>query len=456
MDRSGKVKSGTLMTEGPIAKQIVFFALPLLIGNVFQQLYNTVDSVIVGQFVGSDALAAVGSSGSIVNLIVSLLMGITLGSSVVISNYYGARDLEHMERAIHTSISLGLISGALISIVGVILSPQILIWMGTPADVLDQSALYLRIIFLGMIGSMSYNVGGSIFRAVGDSRHPLYYLIFASITNVVLDLLFVVVFKMGIAGAAWATIISQFLSAILTFAKLMKDKTEYQVSFKKIRIYKQEALLIIKIGIPSGIQNSVIALSNVVVQSNINSFGPAAMAGCGAYVKLDGFAVMPAISFGMALTTFVGQNLGAGKPDRMQKGAKFGILASMITVEIAGIFLFIFAKPLISLFDNNPEVISYGVQMARTNSLFYMFLAGAHAMAGALRGAGKTKVPMYVMLACWCLMRMTWITVMIQFIHDIHIVFMGYPITWIASMICFVIYYKKSNWVHKSGVSIKA
>ena len=456
MDRSVKAKSGTLMTEGPIAKQIVFFALPLLIGNVFQQLYNTVDSVIVGQFVGSDALAAVGSSGSIVNLIVSLLMGITLGSSVVISNYYGARDLEHMERAIHTSISLGLISGALISVVGIIFSPQILIWMGTPSDVLDQSALYLRIIFFGMIGSMLYNVGGSIFRAVGDSRHPLYYLIFASLTNVVLDVLFVVVFKMGIAGAAWATIISQFLSAMLTFAKLMKDKTEYQVHLKKIKIYKQEAILIIKIGIPSGIQNSVIALSNVVVQANINAFGAAAMAGCGAYVKLDGFAVMPAISFGMALTTFVGQNLGAGKPDRMQRGAKFGILASMITVEIAGIFLFIFAKPLISLFDSNPDVISYGVQMARTNSLFYMFLAGAHAMAGALRGAGKTKVPMFVMLACWCLMRMTWITVMIQFINDIHIVFMGYPITWIASMICFVIYYKKSNWVHKSGVSIKA
>ena len=455
MDRSVKAKSGTLMTEGPIAKQIVFFALPLLIGNVFQQLYNTVDSVIVGQFVGSDALAAVGSSGSIVNLIVSLLMGITLGSSVVISNYYGARDLEHMERAIHTSISLGLISGALISVVGIIFSPQILIWMGTPSDVLDQSALYLRIIFFGMIGSMLYNVGGSIFRAVGDSRHPLYYLIFASLTNVVLDVLFVVVFKMGIAGAAWATIISQFLSAMLTFAKLMKDKTEYQVHLKKIKIYKQEAILIIKIGIPSGIQNSVIALSNVVVQANINAFGAAAMAGCGAYVKLDGFAVMPAISFGMALTTFVGQNLGAGKPDRMQRGAKFGILASMITVEIAGIFLFIFAKPLISLFDSNPDVISYGVQMARTNSLFYMFLAGAHAMAGALRGAGKTKVPMFVMLACWCLMRMTWITVMIQFINDIHIVFMGYPITWIASMICFVIYYFRSNWVNKSQVGIK-
>lgn len=452
MEQAKTKKRGNLMTEGPIVKQIVMFAIPLLLGNLFQQLYNTVDSIIVGNFVGSDALAAVGSSGSIINLIVSLLMGITLGSSVVISNYFGARDIEHMRKAIHTSIALGLIAGAIIMIVGVVFSPQILIWMGTPQNVLTQSTLYLRIIFMGMVGSMLYNVGGSIFRAVGDSRHPLYYLIFASLMNIVLDLVFVVGFHMGITGAALATIISQFVSAILTIAKLMKDDTEYKVNLKEIKLYAPEAKMIINIGIPSGIQNSVIALSNVVVQANINSFGSAAMAGCGAYVKLDGFAVMPAISFGMALTTFIGQNMGAKRQDRMKKGARFGILASMITVEVAGIFLFLFAEPLIGLFDKNPEVIYYGTQMARTNSLFYMFLAGAHSMAGALRGAGRTKVPMLVMLACWCLMRMTWITVMIRYINDIHIVFLGYPITWIASMICFVLYYWKSDWIRKSSM----
>lgn len=452
MEQAKIKKRGNLMTEGPIVKQIVMFAIPLLLGNLFQQLYNTVDSIIVGNFVGSDALAAVGSSGSIINLIVSLLMGITLGSSVVISNYFGARDIEHMRKAIHTSIALGLIAGAIIMIVGVVFSPQILIWMGTPQNVLTQSTLYLRIIFMGMVGSMLYNVGGSIFRAVGDSRHPLYYLIFASLMNIVLDLVFVVGFHMGITGAALATIISQFVSAILTIAKLMKDDTEYKVNLEEIKLYAPEAKMIINIGIPSGIQNSVIALSNVVVQANINSFGSAAMAGCGAYVKLDGFAVMPAISFGMALTTFIGQNMGAKRQDRMKKGARFGILASMITVEVAGIFLFLFAEPLIGLFDKNPEVIYYGTQMARTNSLFYMFLAGAHSMAGALRGAGRTKVPMLVMLACWCLMRMTWITVMIRYINDIHIVFLGYPITWIASMICFVLYYWKSDWIRKSSM----
>lgn len=452
MEQTRTIKQGNLMTEGPIVKQIVMFAIPLLLGNLFQQLYNTVDSIIVGNYVGSDALAAVGSSGSIINLIVSLLMGITLGASVVISNYFGARDHEHMRKAIHTSIALGLISGAVMMIVGVAFSPQILKWMGTPPEVMAQSTLYLRIIFMGMIGSMLYNVGGSIFRAVGDSRHPLYYLIFASMMNIVLDLVFVVGFHMGITGAALATIISQFVSAILTFAKLMKEDTEYKVNIKEIRLYPAEARMIINIGIPSGIQNSVISLSNVVVQANINAFGSAAMAGCGAYVKLDGFAVMPAISFGMALTTFIGQNLGAKRQDRMKKGALFGILASMITVEIAGIFLFLFAEPLIGLFDKNPEVIYYGTQMARTNALFYVFLAGAHSMAGALRGAGRTKVPMLVMLACWCLMRMTWITVMIRYINDIHIVFLGYPITWIASLICFVIYYWKSDWIHKSSI----
>ena len=450
------LKKGNLMTEGPIAKQIILFAIPLLLGNLFQQLYNTVDSIIVGNYVGSEALAAVGSSGSILHLIVSLLMGVTLGSSVVISNYFGARDHEHMRKAIHTSIALGLISGVVIMIMGVVFSPQILRWMGTPPEVIGESTLYLRIIFVGMVASMLYNVGGSIFRAVGDSRHPLYYLIFASLMNIILDLVFVVGLGMGIAGAAWATVLSQMASAILTLGKLMKDDTEYKVRFKEIRINIAEAKMIINIGIPSGIQNSVIAISNVVVQANINSFGPAAMAGCGAYVKLDGFAVMPAISFGMALTTFIGQNMGAKRQDRMKKGAWFGILASMITVEIAGIFLFLFAEPLIGLFDKNPEVIYYGTQMARTNALFYMFLAGAHSMAGALRGAGRTKIPMIVMLVCWCLLRMTWITVMIRYINDIHVVFWGYPITWIASMICFVIYYWKSNWIQKScrGIGI--
>ncbi len=409
------------------------------------------DAIIVGRFVGTKALAAVGSSGSVVNLIVSLLMGITMGASVVISNHYGARDLPRMRKAVHTATMLAAIAGVALSIIGVVFSPLIVHLIGTPENVVPESTKYLRIIFMGTTGMMLYNAGSSIFRAVGDSKRPLYYLIFSSIVNIVLDILFVAVFRWGVQGAAAATIISQLASAIVTYGKLFTEKQEYQLSFKELAIDRHEAALIVKIGIPGGIQNSVISLSNVIVQANINSFQDVAMAGCAAYVKIDGFAVMPAISFSMALTTFIGQNMGAKKPERMKKGARFGTLMAMITVEVLGLCLFFGAEPLIGLFDNNPEVIAYGASMARTIAPFYMFLGVSHAMAGTLRGAGLTKIPMIVMIMCWCVERVTWITLSIRFIaNDIHIVFWGYPITWITSTIVFLIYYNKADWINHS------
>lgn len=440
-----------LMTEGPIGKQIILFALPLLLGNVFQQLYNTVDAMIVGRYVGTQALAAVGSAGSVVNLIVSLLMGITMGGSVIISNHYGARDIQRMRRAIHTAIMLALIVGVALTVVGLVLSPIIVRWIGTPDNVVDLSTSYLRIIFMGVIGATLYNTGSSIFRAVGDSKRPLYYLIFSSVVNIVLDLVFVAILRWGVQGAAIATILSQLASAAVTCGKLLTEKAEYQLNLKELAIDTREAKLIVRIGIPGGIQNSVIALSNVVVQANINSFQDVAMAGCAAYVKIDGFAVMPAISCAMALTTFIGQNMGAKKPERMKKGARFGILMAAITVEVLGLLLLIFARPIIGMFDSNPEVIEYGVQMARTVAPFYMFLGVSHAMAGILRGAGLTRVPMIVMIACWCIERVTWITLSIRFIaNDIHMVFWGYPITWMTSTLIFIIYYIKADWIHSS------
>ena len=444
-------KNTNLMTEGPIAKQLIFFALPLLLGNIFQQLYNTVDAMIVGRFVGTQALAAVGSAGAVVNLIVSLLMGVTMGASVVVSNHYGARDIERMRKAIHTATMLALVAGIIISIVGITSSPLIVRWIGTPDNVVGDSTRYLRIIFMGTIGMMLYNAGSSIFRAVGDSKRPLYYLIFSSIVNIVLDILFVAVLGWGIEGAGVATILSQLASAIVTYSKLFTEKQEYQLSFSEMKIDKKEAVLIVKIGIPGGIQNSVIALSNLIVQANINSFQDVAMAGCAAYVKIDGFAVMPAISFSMALTTFIGQNMGAKKPERMKKGARYGTLLAMVTVEVLGILLYFGAKPLIGMFDSNPEVIAYGASMARTIAPFYIFLGMSHAMGGTLRGAGLTKVPMIVMIMCWCVERVTWITLSIRFIaNDIHMVFWGYPITWITSTIIFLIYYYKADWIHHS------
>lgn len=439
------------MTEGPIGKQIILFALPLLLGNIFQQLYNTVDAMIVGHYVGTQALAAVGSAGSVVHLIVSLLMGVTMGASVVIANHYGARNIERMRKAVHTATMLAFIAGVVLTIIGVGMARLIVGWIGTPSNVVELSTNYLRIIFMGVIGSMLYNAGSSIFRAVGDSKRPLYYLIFSSITNIVLDLLFVAVLKMGVQGAALATILSQLASAIVTFWKLLSEKSEYQLDFKELAIDKEEAKLIIRIGIPGGIQNSVIALSNVVVQANINAFQDVAMAGCAAYVKIDGFAVMPAISCSMALTTFIGQNMGAKKPDRMKKGARFGIIMATVTVEALGLLLYVFAEPLIGMFDSNPEVIRYGAEMAKTIAPLYMFLGLSHAMGGVLRGAGLTKVPMVVMILCWCLERVAWITFAIHYIaKDIHMVFWGYPITWMTSTVLFLLYYFKTDWIHHS------
>lgn len=444
-------KKGQLMTEGPIGKQLILFALPLLLGNIFQQLYNTIDAMVVGKFVGENALAAVGSAGTVVNLIVSLLMGVTMGCSVTIANHYGARNIERMRRAIHTATMLAFLAGVVLTIVGIVLSPWIVVWMDTPESVIGESTAYLRIIFMGIAGAMLYNAGSSIFRAVGDSKRPLYYLIFSSFVNIILDLLFIVGFRMGVEGAALATIMSQLFSAILTYGTLMRTKEEYRLNIKELGIDRQEAALIVKIGIPGGIQNSVISFSNLIVQTNINAFEANAMAGCAAWVKIDGFAILPAMSFSMALTTFIGQNMGAKKPERMKKGARFGILAAVITVETLGILLYLFCEPIIGMFNDNPEVIRYGVQMAHSIAPFYMFLGLSHAMAGTLRGAGLTKVPMVVMISCWCVERVAWITFSIRFIaNDIRMVFLGYSITWFTSAVVFLIYYFKTDWVNHS------
>lgn len=279
----------TLMTEGPIWKKIVLFALPLFLGNLFQQLYNTADSLIVGNFLGSDALAAVSSSGSLIFLMVGFFNGIALGAGVVVARYYGARQIDKLQRAIHTDIAFGLVAGVALTVIGLILAPKMLIWMGTPEDVMPNSVLYFRIYFLGSLAFVMYNVSVGILQSIGDSRHPLIYLIISSLTNVVLDLLFVGVFHMGVGSAALATIISQFVSAALCLRRLMRSPEEYRVSLRKVRFDFSMLRQIIKNGLPAGLQNSIIALANVVVQSNINSFGKMAVAGCGAYSKIEGF-----------------------------------------------------------------------------------------------------------------------------------------------------------------------
>lgn len=440
--------NAVLMTNGSIGKKIIRFALPIFWGNLFQQLYNIVDSLVIGNFVGRDALAAVSSTGSLIFLLVGLFGGIFMGAGVVISKYFGANEKENVQTAIHTSIAFGIISGIILTLVGTVFSPQILRLMGTPESVFPNAVLYVRIYFGGILTVVMYNTASGIFQAVGDSKHPLYYLIVSSIVNVVLDLLFVAVFKMGIGGAAIATVISQAVSVVLAFYHLVRTKDIYKVTFSKIRLNLDMLKQILHMGIPAGIQNSVIALANIVVQSNINFFGAVAVAGCGSYSKIEGFVFIPITSFAFSMTTFVSQNLGAKKYERAKKGTYFGIVVSIILAEVIGIIFFLTAPKLVALFNSEPEVIQYGTAQARTISLFFFLLAFSHCVAGILRGAGKAIVPMIVMLCCWCIIRVIYVTVATHFIPEIRMIFWAYPLTWFLSSVIFLIYYLKFNWLH--------
>lgn len=446
---SGTKDASVNLTEGPIGKQILLFTVPLLLGNVFQQFYNAADTVIVGKFVGKEALAAVGSSGALINLLVSLLMGVAVGAGVVVSRYYGAKQYEEMRATIHTTIAFGLISGVALTVVGVAITPLILRWMQTPESVMDSSVLYFRIYFAGVLTMVMYNIGSGIYRALGDSKRPLYFLIVSTIVNVALDLLFVAVLDMGIGGAAFATVIAQGLSVVLVYWKMIREDTVYRMDWRAIRIDKRYLRQIIAIGLPSGIQNAVVSLSNVVVQSNINSFGEIAMAGCGAYNKLDGFALLPSGSFSLALSTFVSQNIGAKQYERAKKGAAFGLVATMVVSELGGAFIYFAAPDLIRFFNDDPEVIRYGVLMARNIVFAYALVAYSHGMAGVLRGAGLSRVPMFVMVGCWCVLRVIWIQLMVPLTQDIRVVFWSYPITWVCSVTILTIYFFKVDWLHK-------
>lgn len=434
------------MTQGTIWKRITAFALPILLGNLFQQMYNTADSLIVGNFLGKNALAAVSSTGSLIFMLIGFLSGISIGAGVVIARYYGGGKEEELHIAVHTTVAFGLAAGVVMTAVGVGLSPQILRWMDTPENVMFNSQLYLSIYFMGSLGSVMYNICVGILQAVGDSRHPLYYLIISSVVNVVLDLFFIGVLHMGVDGAAWATIIAQFISAALCLWQLLRVKDSYRVQLRCIRFHWDMLRRVVRFGLPSGVQNSIIAIANVVVQSNINHFGDAAMAGVGAYSKIEGFGFLPITSFTMAMTTFVGQNLGAGQIDRAKKGARFGTAASVVMAELIGIAVFALAPLLIAAFDTSPDVIAYGVEKSRTSGLFYFLLAFSHAMASILRGAGKAMVPMFVMMVCWCIIRVAFLAIAVPLTGDIQMVYWVYPLTWTLSSVTFLWYYRRMDW----------
>lgn len=436
------------LTEGSVYQKIIFFALPILVGQIFQQLYNTFDSLIVGRFLGDQALAAVNSSGSLIFMMVGFFQGVAMGAGVIIAKEFGAKNEKSMRLAMHTDVAFGLAAGVILTVLGVVFSPIILRWMNTPGDVLPQSVSYFRVYFCGSIFSILYNIFVGILQAVGDSRHPLYYLILSSMINVVLDLILVGGLGLGVWAAALATVAAQAISAALCLIQLLRAEESCRLVLREIGFHMESLKSIVRFGLPSGVQNSVIALANIVVQSNINSFGQYAMAGCGAYFKVEGFAFLPITCFAQGLSTFVGQNLGAKRYDRVKKGVRFGILCSVSLAELIGVCFWFMAPVLIGLFSSSPEVIAFGVRQARVEALFYCMLALAHCVAGIMRGAGKATVPMFIMLGFWCVLRVTYITATLHFYPQIEVVFSAYPLTWCTSCVAFLIYFFRADWMH--------
>ncbi len=436
-----------LMSEGNIWKQLLFFSIPLVLGNIFQQLYNAVDSIIVGNFVGSQALAAVTSSSPVINMLISFFMGLSIGAGVVISRYFGANDRQGVSDSIHTSMAIIILAGIAMTFIGVLLTPYILQWVGVPQDVMSDSIVYLKIYFYGIIGVMIYNMGSGVLRALGDSKTPLYFLIFSSAVNIVLDYAFVVYLHMGVSGVAWATLISQCLSALLVCLLMMKGNASYQLRLRQLKIHPSTLSEVIRVGLPSGVQNAIVSFSNVIVQSNINAFGSTAMAGCGAYTKIDGFAILPVTSYSMAITTFTGQNIGAGRFDRVRQGTKVCLTLSLITTLLISLLLFLFGDTALSIFTSDPAVISYGHIMLTLLVPGYFLLAISHAISGVLRGANRAATAMIIVISCWCGLRMAWILTSVPIFHSIHVVLLGWPISWLVSTIIFILYYRRGHWL---------
>lgn len=436
------------LTKGSIAKGLVQFTIPVIFGQILQQLYSIADAWVLGNYADNTAFAAVSSTNSLIFLMIGLFNGTAIGGGVVISRYFGAKDEKGVEMAIHTNVLFGLIASVLVTLAGLFLIPQMIKLMKVPEDVLPQSLLYFRIYFAGSATVILYNVFTSIMRALGDSIHPLYYLAFSSVVNVVLDLLLVAKFHQGVAGAAFATVFSQGLSMLLCLMRMRKSKDYTRISWKKIKWYPQMMKKVIQQGLPAGIQNSVISIGNVVIQTNINAFGEFAMTGAGAHSKIEGFVFIPITSMVLTLPTFISQNLGAKEYDRAKKGALFGILTSVILAEGIGLIVYVFSPQLIHIFAKSEEAVRYGVIQERIMTLFYGLMAFSHSATGVLRGSGRSIVPMVTMLGIWCGVRVLYVTIAIQIVPVFQTICWAYPLTWGLSSIVFLIYLLKSNWLH--------
>ena len=443
------VKQTDILT-GSIPKQLLLFFLPIWFGTLFQQLYNTADTLIVGNFVGTNALAAVGATSSFVNLLVGLFVGLCSGAGVVIAQSWGAHDADAVDRQVHTALVLSVAIGALLTVLGLLTAAPMMRLMGTPAEILDDAALYLRIYFLGMIPQMLYNMGTNILRAIGDSKRPLYFLIAASLVNIALDVVFIAVFGWGVAGAAWATVLSQVASAALTLRCIVGSQgMPWHVRPEKLRLHSDVFAAICTIGVPAAAQSAMYNISNIFIQSSMNSFGTSTIAAWGVYGKIDFVFWMTINSLGIAITTFAGQNFGARQYDRVRRGVRVCLaMAAGITLFISVTF-YNLAEPLFRLFSQDDAVVAVGVGMMHVLTPVYITYICIEVLAGALRGCGDVRIPTLITVFFVCGLRMLWLFVAVPIRHEVATVELSYPITWTLASALFIVYYLKGGWMQR-------
>ena len=450
MQKASKVRPGYGIVEGVIWQQLLIFFFPILLGTFFQQLYNTADAMIVGKYVGKQALAAVGgSTGNLINLIVGFFVGLASGATVIISQFFGARQEKDVSRTVHTAMALAIAGGLMLTALGYWLSPTLLQWMNTPEDVMGPAVTYIRIYFLGMVPSLIYNIGSGVLRAVGDSRRPLFFLIAACMTNIVLDLLLVMGADMGVAGAAWATILSQTVSAVLVIVVLMRSHQAYHLQWRRVRFHKDLLLRIAQIGLPAGLQSVMYSISNVLIQSFVNNFGTDVSAAWSAWGRLDGFQWMILNAFGISITTFVGQNFGAMKFDRVKKGVRECLVMAFAAAGLCSVTLLLFGQYFYRLFANDPVVIEKGMEILRLIAPFYVAYTCVEILSGAMRGAGETVVPTLFTLCGICALRLVWLLGFVARNPSIPLTMVSYPMTWAITSCLFIFYYLKGGWMKR-------
>ena len=436
----------TDMTRGNIVRHIIIFSIPLLVGNVFQQMYNTVDTWVVGNFTTNEAYSAVGSVGPVINMLIGIFLGLSSGAGVVVSQFYGAKQYDKVHNAVHTSLTLTFIMAVIFTILGIVMTPFMLQLMKMPEEVIPEAKIYLTIYFAGVTGLMIYNMGAGILRAIGDSKRPFYFLVVSAIINTVLDLVFVLVFHMGVAGVAYATIIAQGISAVLVMITLIRSDSCVKFSFREMGISAEQIKLIMKVGIPAALQMAVTAFSNVFVQSYINHFGQDIMSGWTTYAKLDQFMFLPMQSISLAASTFMGQNLGIGDVDRAKKGVRLSSAISLLCTALIMLPLVIFAPVFAAFFNDKPEVIDASTTLIRWISPFYLICSFNQIYSAALRGAGNSKIPMIIMIGSFVVFRQCYLFITANFIcNEIIPIAMGYPAGWAVCSLATLIYYKKTD-----------